>query len=812
MLSAEELHQRARQANSVGRHRAARNLLLKALERDPTPATRSVVEGSLGFIEAERGQPEAGFDLITRALSRKPALTDLEVGVLLAQRALVWRMLGHHREALADFQQALPLVSARPDEAGRLHMNRSHLYLQEGRVGHAMADLDTAVRYFGEAGMPLQQAMARHNQGYAAMLTGDLVHALRLMNEASGVLGASSAINRAISDQDRAEVLFTAGLPEEGRQLLVRAAAVLGDKRLRRKQAEAEFTLARSLALTEPATADMLARRAQRRYQRLDSDTLALRCEAVSVATRIELGWDGESAAEELADQLSAIRLDREALHLRIMARKARLQAGRGVAPVPMTPRASLPLRLLIRELNAEVAASGGDIADALGQIRLGLNELAAWQSTFASLDLRTALVGHGERLARRGLDLALTDGRPSVVLRWVERVGTLAVQIQPVRPPRDEVAAAQLAELRGLAQAANAEDPPTARRRAQLLEAIRQRAWSDPATTELIRPVSLARLQEQLRHTEAGLLAPMTGHGSVWSLVITSTRARLLRLGSEDQIRKLLAGLPADLDLAAADLPPQIVASVHDSLRSRMAQLDELIVRPALPFLTTSRVVINPTGLLSGMCWTLMPSLRGRSLTIPRSASSWVAALRRPHEFATTGLAAGPRLPRGSSEVRQAAEHWPGATVLTGDAATADAVGRLAGRVDLLHLAAHGHHVVDNPLFSNLELVDGPWFGYDLDQLPQVPETVILSACEVGATTIRRGDELLGLTTAWLHAGARCVIASPASVSDEVAAAILPDMHAELARGLPPADALASATAKHPELLSTFQCYGAGW
>ena len=44
------------------------------------------------------------------------------------------------------------------------------------------------------------------------------------------------------------------------------------------------------------------------------------------------------------------------------------------------------------------------------------------------------------------------------------------------------------------------------------------------------------------------------------------------------------------------------------------------------------------------------------------------------------------------------------------------------------------------------------------------------------------------------------------------VAAAILPDMHAELARGLPPADALASATAKHPELLSTFQCYGAGW
>jgi CHAT domain-containing protein len=161
---------------------------------------------------------------------------------------------------------------------------------------------------------------------------------------------------------------------------------------------------------------------------------------------------------------------------------------------------------------------------------------------------------------------------------------------------------------------------------------------------------------------------------------------------------------------------------------------------------------------------------------------------------------------------VASAAAYWPSAHVLAGSDATADSVGAMAGQVDLLHLAAHGHHVADNPLFSNLELVDGPWFGYDLDQLPQVPETVVLSACELGATTIRRGDELLGLTTAWLHAGARCVIASPASVSDEVAAAILPDMHAELAKGVPPADALATATAKHPDLLSTFQCYGAGW
>jgi len=45
--------------------------------------------------------------------------------------------------------------------------------------------------------------------------------------------------------------------------------------------------------------------------------------------------------------------------------------------------------------------------------------------------------------------------------------------------------------------------------------------------------------------------------------------------------------------------------------------------------------------------------------------------------------------------------------------------VAELACRVDVFHVAAHGRHSAENPLFfSGLELVDGPWFGYDIDQL----------------------------------------------------------------------------------------------
>ena len=126
--------------------------------------------------------------------------------------------------------------------------------------------------------------------------------------------------------------------------------------------------------------------------------------------------------------------------------------------------------------------------------------------------------------------------------------------------------------------------------------------------------------------------------------------------------------------------------------------------------------------------------------------------------------------------------------------AATAAAVAELAASVDVLHVAAHGRHTSENAMFSGLQLADGPWFGYDIDRLRQVPDVVVLSACEVGRSTVRWGDELIGMTTAWLHAGARCVVASPAAVNDQAAYDVLVAVHEQLAAGVDPAAALAAA------------------
>ena len=135
----------------------------------------------------------------------------------------------------------------------------------------------------------------------------------------------------------------------------------------------------------------------------------------------------------------------------------------------------------------------------------------------------------------------------------------------------------------------------------------------------------------------------------------------------------------------------------------------------------------------------------------------------------------------------------------------------RLASQVDLLHIAAHGRHAVDNPMFSGLELADGTLFGYDIDLMPDVPRTVVLSACEVGRSSVRWGEEAIGMTRIWLHAGTRCVIAAPVIVADDVACELLGAMHEALAAGEAPAEALAAASAR-TGIVAPFQSHGAGF
>ena len=85
-------------------------------------------------------------------------------------------------------------------------------------------DFAAAMADFERAGLLSEVPKAQHNLGYAAFLQGDLVSALRDMEEAGRGFPASSPVLQAISQQDRAEVLMAAGLTRRGLAALDEAA------------------------------------------------------------------------------------------------------------------------------------------------------------------------------------------------------------------------------------------------------------------------------------------------------------------------------------------------------------------------------------------------------------------------------------------------------------------------------------------------------------------------------------------------------------------------------------------------------------
>lgn len=696
----------------------------------------------------------------------------------------------------------------------------------------ALPDFERAEHHFRQVDNEYLSAKAAHNVGYVRLLEGDLVGALQSMDAAHPHLVSDGAVMEAVINQDRAEALIAAGLITEGRRLLRDAAGTFRREKLHRYQADAELVLARTLVLADPGAALKSARIARKLFEHLGSRAWVIRAQAVIVAAEVELGRLGPALVRR-SDALAA-ELDEQGLRwgadqvrlqaARVMVRRqSYADARRRVDTVRPSSQAPLGVRLLSRTVRAELARAQGRNATALQHIRAGVGDLHAWQSTFGSLDLQTGVVGQGRRLAVLGLRLAVEAEDPAVLYEWSERGRMLTSRILPVRPPVDDQSAADLAELRQLQAGGDAVQLPRPRRVAELRKRVRERAWHNPGSGEVTEPAPLADVRRELG-ADTALVAWVISGDRIVALVVTDEGESFTEAGSYAQVRTLLTGLLPDLDMAASDLPDSLADVVRQGLEARLESLSDLLVAPLLDRLGDRRVVATPSGGLAGTPWSLLPGLVGRPVTVAGSATAWLGARQQPLSLARVGLVAGPRVSRAVEEVSAVAGRWSEPEVLTGDEATADAVTGVAGRVDLLHVAAHGRHSAENPLFSGLELADGPWFGYDIDTLPQVPSVVLLSACEVGRSSVRFGEELIGMTAAWLHAGTRCVIASPTAVADDAAHDVLTQLHAGLASGLDPAAALAAAVANGAvangaspgaepgSAVAPFVCFGAGW
>ena len=259
---------------------------------------------------------------------------------------------------------------------------------------------------------------------------------------------------------------------------------------------------------------------------------------------------------------------------------------------------------------------------------------------------------------------------------------------------------------------------------------------------------------------------------------------------GGKQPVVSALRRLLADLDAAVGrTLPPRLAQAVAASTARDADLLQHHLLRPVLGRLGDRPLVVVPTGMLFAVPWGVLPATRGRAVTVAPSATGWVRARRKPAVTRPGSpgalLVSGPRLTHGAAEVERLGAHVPGphrAHRRRRDR-RADPPGAATRRP-----GAPGH---PRPPRRRQRAVQRARAGRrSAARLrgaapPPRPRVVVLSACDVGRHDVRPGDESLGVTTAFLGAGAATVVASVTRVADAGAPEVMTAFHEGL-RGRP--------------------------
>jgi len=473
-----------------------------------------------------------------------------------------------------------------------------------------------------------------------------------------------------------------------------------------------------------------------------------------------------------------------------------------------------------VEEFRASLAAEREAIYAAAAEILLELGQPA---EAFA-----VAEAGRGraflDQLARGHLDL-----RQGADAELLTQEAALAAELARLdRSLRQE--RARPSAQRSVEQARTLADQ-LSRRRREYDELLVRLKLSRPDYAGLVSatPLTLPEAQRLLTPDMTLVVYYLTGERAFAFVIGREQFASVTLPATPAQLRAAVAASRQSL-LAQDAIPPQGLADLYAwliaPLRSRLTTpLVGIVPHDALHYLPFAALPIPraPLFLKGGggghsqrylgqerILFTLpsvsaLPHIQARTAVEMSSASvtRLVVAFGRPE-----GL---PALHHVDQEARTVAGFY-GQEPLVGATATESAFRERAIGAQVIHVAAHGQLNTANPLFSRLLLApdsahDGALevrevYGLDL----RGADLATLSACQTQLGAHSGGDEIVGLSRAFLYAGAATVAASLWSVDDEATAAFMQAFYAGLRDGLGKAEALRAAQAAvrgdkaHPE------------
>ncbi|HEX4981226.1 MAG TPA: CHAT domain-containing protein, partial [Ilumatobacteraceae bacterium] len=484
-----------------------------------------------------------------------------------------------------------------------------------------------------------------------------------------------------------------------------------------------------------------------------------------------------------------------------------------------------LATRLHARYASAMAAWAGGDTATARRHLAAAFEELDRDRVTLGASDARAAIEVHARDVVDLAMRVALDDPRPWSLLTWMERARAGSSLPRPAVPNVPAGVADELAELRSVAvELTRAEHDGSPAEELRSRQAGLERSLHDRWMRESspIEAATAARLRlGDLRDSLGGReLVSIAGAGDeLVAVVITARRSAIVQLGSIVEMRRAaerataaFRGLAATRTGGAGEA---VEAARRRAAREAVDELEERLVEP-LALAANDIVMVVPAD-LHAVPWRALPSIRGRAVTLAPSVRWWLDTTRSLSGRSASGrslsgrsatgrpsgevlVAAGPRLETAEAEATAVAACHPGARVLAGHSATTQAVTDGLASASLAHIVAHGRFRHDNPLWSTIELADGPLPVYELEMIEHTPPVMVLASCDSGVGGPRGGDQLLGLSQTLLRMGTRSIVASVNLVPDDpTTTTALVALHHDLARGIEPSASLATRVYDDP-------------
>lgn len=760
------------------------------------PGNDLSILGKLAKLELLAGRVDEALTWNDRALkSVRNAKDGKGEGAILEDRASLLQRAGRFDDALALYGDvmALALEIGDSDREASVHYNLGELYMFRSLYGSSARHLQKAIELYQQLDQPYVEAVAWVQLANVQMQLGmhdDVTAALDNACDLATRTDFRLVTSLVDTFTEAKAVIDRHGTPEDLRRVLGRFA---------------ELSEARSLLAEEAPPKMVSALLGMKSGTSIEPEGATIRNSMMQMMPELFRG----AALSQQGDQEGARGAWRKALEVNQSGdiRAALLAAigsshwneGRRDEGISYFVKAADALNVSIDDIKVEEMLAGflgGDrrkindlLVDLLAHERRGAEAFAQTERSRARAFLQ--MVGNHRLNAERGADQ-----------RLVEEAEILRTEINAREWEMEQAHGEKVGRL--------ATDLDLARQRYRRL--LTQVKISNPEYGSLttVEPLQLEEVRAELP-PDVTLISYFISLNAVYAWVIDRNEVHFTGFPiNGSSLAHILCwarqfGPPADARGLKLSGPCDGAATAEDAF--------DRLIKPLLGVIHQRKLILVPHGVLH---YVPFAALRNRetgryliddyTLTYLPSASAlrFLRAKESPVDGGSLILGdpenAMTRLP-GAAEEATAIARMLRATPHLGAEARESMLYAANGKIDLVHLAAHGVYDPRNPLFSKIALAkdeteDG---NLTVDEILSTLDLtgvnlVVLSACQSAVGARSGGDEVVGLTRALLYAGTPGVISTLWNIDDAASAGLMREFYRRLTGGASVAEALRQA------------------